>query len=145
MHDEVDRSEGVPWKKNCQLERRRFFFSQRFFSRCSRQKVKRQDFFVQDSCLILCLLFASMIDRYWHVPPKYWKIGGMEKAVDFRSKFCVIPSIVRIYISGQWKQSRSLFPSYLKNVDDASILSFCYFSSAKNEYLTCISFRGFLP
>lgn len=64
IHDEVDRSEGVPWKKNCQLERRRFFFSQRFFSRCSRQKVKRQDFFVQDSCLILCLLFASMIDPY---------------------------------------------------------------------------------
>ena len=64
IHDEVDRSEGVPWKKNCQLERRRFSFSQRFFSRCSRQKVKRQDFFVQDSCLILCLLFASMIDRY---------------------------------------------------------------------------------
>lgn len=50
-----------------------FFFSQRFFSRCSRQKVKRQDFFVQDSCLILCLLFASMIDQYWHVSPKVLK------------------------------------------------------------------------
>lgn len=145
MHDEVDRSEGVPGKKNCQLERRRFFFSQRFFSRCSRQKVKRQDFFVQDSCLILCLLFASMIDRYWHVSSKVlknwegWKrrlISGQSSAL-FRA-LCV-------YISGQWKQSRSLFPSYLKNVDDASILSFCYFSSAKNEYLTCISFRGFLP
>lgn len=35
MHDEVDRSEGVPWKKNCQLERRRFFFFHSVFFRAA--------------------------------------------------------------------------------------------------------------
>lgn len=78
MHDELDRSEGVPWKKNCarELERRRFF------SQPARYRAavgKSQDFWSR--FMLILRLLLSMIDRAT-IPPRCWKIGKMEKAVD---------------------------------------------------------------
>lgn len=65
MHDELDRSEGVPWKKNCarELERRRFF------SQPARYRAavgKSQDFWSR--FMLILRLLLSMIDRATILP-----------------------------------------------------------------------------
>lgn len=62
--------------------------------------------------------------------------------IDFR----VVRALLQILIRWLVKQSRSLFSSYWKNVDDTSILLCDFYSiSVLPEQvisLTCISFRG---